>query len=201
MTKAEIISLVKNTLMKVDEQGRYREPLLERHIGVVYEQMFNELYGRDRKSISKYTRIISDASSEAVNLANGRTLPSIPIVLPREAGGLFEFYTDAGFESFTFVLTSYEGYKYSVDSSFDTASFKGTYTAAILADKIYANKTVTPAPAGEVTLYYRMIPKFSELSSTDEVILPGGASEMLVDRVIDTIQHMPPTDLINDNTV
>lgn len=205
MTKAEIVSLVKNTLKKVDETSSLREPFLIRHIGIVYEQMFNELYRQDRQGISKYTTLVEEVLSTSDDLTEGRAIPTIPITLPRESGGVFEFYLRKGsaapvvYTKVTFVLTSFEGYRYASDSSFDTADMKGNRIAAIQGGTLYGNASVGADPGGTASLWYRMIPKFSELASTDEVMLPGGNSEMFVDRVLDTIIHVAPTDLINDN--
>ena len=194
MTKAEIISLVKNTLMKVDEQGRYREPLLERHIGIVYEQMFNELYAKDRKNIQKYA-VVSGEGAISAGLITGHTLLKQPISLPRKGGGLFRVYS-SGASAIDFVVTDLMGYENMRMSRFDTVNLVGRRFCYLQGGKLWGNTNI-----GSDSLVTHVIPQFTEFASTDEVLIPGGASEMLVDRVIDTIRHMPPSDLINDNTI
>jgi hypothetical protein len=193
MTKAEWISTIKHTLMKIDETGIYREPLLEKHIQSVYEQMYNELYRRDKTAMSKHTTLVTELVATSVDLSSGRTLPKIPVSLPRRSGGVFEFYIGTT----SFVLTSFEGYRAVTKTWFDTAGFKGHYVAALQHDKIYANTSTGDA----ALLTYRMIPKFTSLNSTDEVMIPEGHEEMFIDRIIDTVRHMQPTDLINDNAI
>lgn len=197
MTKAEFISVIKNTLSKIDEQGTYREPLIERHISVVHEQMFNEFYEQNRGGMQKYLKSYSDTAAGGDGaLATGHTLANLPISLPRDNGGLFKVKS-TGTATKTFVLTTAQGLDNVVDTNFDTAGLKGSYLASLQGDVLYGNTTVADGDA----ITYKIIPKFTTLSPTDEVPVAGGAEEMLIDRVIDTIKHMPPTDLINDNTV
>lgn len=194
MTKAEWISVIKNTLMKVDEQGRYRSPLLERHIQAVYEQMHNEEYLRDPRGAWKYVVRYEEEipPSSAVLTGNGFLLSKIPISLPRPSSGLFKL----SYGSVGFILTDPIGVDNVIDSSFDTAAATGVYFATVRSDRLYGNHTIPAAS----TLVYHMIPKFTTQADTEEVMLPTGMEEMFIDRIIDTVMHMPPTDLINDNT-
>jgi len=193
MTKAEWISVIKNTLRKIDEQGVFFEPFLERHIQSVYEQMYNELYKTEKKTFSKYTSIVTEDVLADTSLADGRTIPTLPISLPRENGGVFDFYVGDD----RFILTSYEGFLNAKESRFDTAGMKGVYLASVINNKIYADYST----GGAATLSYRIIPKFTALASTAEVIIPMGMEDHFIDRVIMTVQQIPPTDLINDNTI
>lgn len=197
MTKAQWISTIQNTMMKIDEQGIYRAPLIEKHIQSVYEQMYNELYKAAPRHFSQYTTTVSEILSTQTVLTepDGRTIVTIPISLPRENGGLFGMYIGDS----EVVLTSYEGYRNVTQSSFDTAGFMGKYVGTLLNDTIYVNTTV--ASESNINIKYRMIPKFTEFASTDEVKIPMGQEDHFIDRVIDTIRHMTPSDLINDNTV
>lgn len=192
MTKAEWIDVIKNTMAKVDEQGIYRRPLIERHIQSVYEQMYNELYRESPQKIERYTRKYSETIT-GETLTSGFALTYIPIDLPRVSGGLFEAYTATA----DFMLTSWKGYQHSVQSRFDTAGIKGRYLATVLGGELWSQYT----PLNPDTLNYHIIPKFTTLSATSEVLIPGGNEDHFIDRIIDTIQHFRPTDLINDNTI
>jgi len=163
--------------------------------------VFNELYIQAPQGFSHYTQIVSETNDtgSSIDLSGGRLLPSTPISLPRDGSGVFEMYTDdtGGATSEKYVISSYEGYKNVTDSSFDTVGLKGYRVAAILNNKVYANGSIVNGQK----VYYRMVPKFTSLSLNDEVIIPRGSEEMIIDRVIDTIQHMTPVDMLNDNTV
>lgn len=181
--------------MKVDEHGRYRAPLLERHMQAVYEQMYNEEYLRNPRGMWKYVVRYTELTPTEITLSTDEhTLPKIPISLPRPSSGLFKL--SFATSSIKFTLTDVPGVDNVLDSSFDTAAATGVYFATVRGDKLYGNGTVP----GAETLIYHMIPKLTTQADTEEVMLPTGMEEMFVDRVIDTIIHMPPTDLINDNT-
>jgi len=195
MTKAEWISVIKNTLVKVDEQSRLREPLLERHIQSVYEQMYNESYNRDKRGMWKYVRRYQEiAPGDGIELTGtGHTPTYLPISLLRPSSGLFKVKSSND----EFILTDPIGVDNVIDSSFDTVGLMDRYVATMMGDKIYGNTTIT---TGQILTYW-IIPKFTTLSSSDEVMIPDGMEDHFIDRVIDTIQHAPPTDLINDNTI
>jgi hypothetical protein len=194
MTKAEWISVIKNTLMKVDEQSRYREPLLERHIQSVYEQMFNELYISNKGEMDKYVRTYGEGAVGS-GLVTGHKLTNTPISLPRVGGGVFKVFT-SGSLSIDFMVTSYRGYWNYKNTKFDTADVVGRRMCYLSGDELWSDVNI-----GSDSLIVLIIPKFTTLSSEDEVLIPGGQEDHFIDRVIDTIQHLPPTDLINDNTI
>lgn len=194
MTKGEIIDTIKNTLAKIDEQGIYRRPLLERHIQSVYEQMLNELYVSNKRGMDKYVRTYAEGAIGS-DMVFGHTLVNTPISLPRVGGGVFKVYT-SGDLSLDFMITSYRGYFNYKDSNFDTADIVGRRMCYLSGDELWSDVNIASD-----SLIVHLIPKFTTLALTDEVLVAGGAEEMLIDRVIDTVRHMSPTDLISDNTI
>lgn len=203
MTKAEWISVIQRTLLPIDEQGRYRAPFVEKHIQSVYEQMYNELYSQNPKTIWKYVKTYFEQKTEEYNGSTGVTMPYDPISLPREGGGVFAVAitaesTDSPASYAEILISSYQGFLNSLQSRYDTAGFKGRYIGTVHNNKFYWSNTAAN-PASYIV--WRMIPKFTSLATTDEVMIPFGNEEMFIDRVIDTIQHTPPVDLINDNTI
>lgn len=192
MTKAEWISVIKHTIKPLDESEQYRDPFLERHIQSVYEQMYNELYASSPRGIWKYVRDYTLTNAgDAIDLAEGTTISNLPVDLPRHSGGLFR----ANSSLYNFFVTDYQGFLAAKHGWFDTSAMKGSYACAIRGDVLYANTFLESG--GTVT--YSIIPKFTSLGSSDEVMVPGGAEDHFIDRVIDTIQHVPPVDLLNDN--
>jgi hypothetical protein len=196
MTKAEWISVIKNTIKQGDETGLTRAPFIERHIQSVYEQMYNELYRQSPREIWNYVQDVSQSFVlESTDLSDGVTLTTIPINLPRNGGGLFRV-TSLTVPADTYVITNKQGYENLDDTLFDTAGLKGQYVGYLAGSKFYANNTIT-APH---TLIFSMIPKFTSLSTTDEVMIPGGMEDHFIDRVIMTIKQSPPViDQLNDN--
>ncbi len=100
-----------------------------------------------------------------------------------------------GGSSYGTELTARDMYKRNTVSRYDTIGVQGYYLTTHYNESIYLPVAVYTGS----TITYTILPKFSTLSDTDEVILPIGAEEVLADRVLDTMRMIPPVDLTNDN--
>jgi len=197
MTKANWKSYIKNHLAKIDKTNRYHAIVIEKTIDTVYSQMFSEMYAKDKRGMYKYLRTYKEIilGGQAAGLAIA--LSNAPVVLPRINGGVFDVYYkvgDAG-SSIPCELTGKDMYDRSVASTYDTLDVQGRYLASYAAGSLYVNKALSTTDA----VYYTILPKFSTLSDTNEVLLPMGADEILADRVLDTMRLIPPVDLLNNN--
>ena len=110
--------------------------------------------------------------------------------------------TDTGTVTYTqssplqIALTDRGVFNYDVDSDFDTVAVKGFKLGSLSGDKLYMNFS----GYNNGILAYSILPSFSTLSGTDEVVLPLGAEEVMADRVLDTMRLIPPADLMIDNS-
>lgn len=184
MTKSEIVSLVRSRLEtdrspNVYRRRVYRGALLEAYIQSVYEQMYNELYLQDKKKVARQASVVTETVSGDDDLSDGRDLVKKPVSLKRNSIGIFRAEVNGS----ELLLTSYDTYKNHVDDEYDTSGFMGKHIGAISGNKLYANTTATDGSS----IIYHMIPKFSELESTDEVAVPSGLEDHFIDRIMSTL--------------
>ena len=195
MTKNEWVSYIKNHLLKIDETNKYHSVLIEKTIDTVYGQMFSEEYVKNKRGAWKYVKDYSETMTASTVFSTGHTLTNQPITLPRINGGLFKFTYTTGGAAVECELTGREMYDAINDSTYDTADAPGKMFVALSGADVFINVTLVK----DDTITYSIIPKFSTLSDTDEVVVPFGAEEVLGDRVLDTMRMIPPVDLMNDN--
>jgi len=194
MTKKEWVSYIRNHLRRVDETNKYHRVVVEKTIDTIHSQMFSEMYARNKRGIWKYLKEYSiTASSTPSNTAI--PLTQIPIALPRVNGGVFRVDLTVGSSDFLCELTPMDMFKRVTDAPYDTLGMQGKYFVAYHDSGLYFNTGIS----SQNTVTYTILPKFSTLSDSDEVLLPVGAEEILADRVLDTMRMIPPVDLMNDN--
>jgi hypothetical protein len=195
MTKAEWKSYIYNHLQKIDETSRYHPVVIEKTIDTVYGQMFTEEYARNRRGVYKYTRTYTDTLSSTYDPMDPVPITKKPITLDRVNGGVFDVALEVSSVAVKAELTGLDLLKRDNEDRYDTMGVPSRRLVAYAGDSLYVN--VALASNDDVT--YTIIPKFSSLSDTDEVLLPIGAEEVLADRVLDTMRLVPPVDLMNDN--
>ena len=197
MTKAEWISYITNHLKKIDETRKYHPKVVEKTIDTVHSQLFSEMYARSRKGMYKYLKTYTDTLTGDVAVDTAIEVDNPAVMLPRINGGFFDVYykvADAG-DKVLCELTGRDMFNRSVNSTYDTLGLQGKRLVCSFDEGLYFNTALSNTDA----IYYTILPKFSTLSSTDEVRLPVGAEEVVADRVLDTMRLIPPVDLQNDN--
>ena len=206
MTKTELISLVKSMLdvdrsPNVYKRPLYRSAVIERFIGASYEQMYNELYNQNKGNVWEYVKTYSTLL-EGYTPIEGIALTPKPIILSRPGSGLFKVGVGATAsidDAIEVVLTDYQGWRNDVDTAFDTIGIITSYLGAYFDGKVYWKDDTTVAPGSY--LITQMIPQFASMGSDDEVLIPMGATDHLIDRVIMTVKQSPSISFINPNTV
>ena len=194
MTKKEWVSYIRNHLRRVDETSNYHKVVVEKTIDTIHSQMFSQEYMRNKSGMWKYLKEYSiTASSSPSNTAI--PIPQIPIALPRVNGGVFRVDLTVGSSDFLCELTPMDMFRRFIDATYDTLGIQGKYHVAYHDNNLYFPIGIS----SQNTVTYTILPKFSTLSDSDEVLLPVGAEEVMADRVLDTMRLIPPTDLLNNN--
>jgi hypothetical protein len=194
MTKKEWVSYIKNHLHRVDETNKYHKVVVEKTIDTIHSQMFSQEYMRNKKGMWKY---LKEYSITAPSSPSNTKIPitQIPVTLPRANGGVFRVDLTVGSSDFLCELTPMDMFRRVADATYDTLGVQGKYLVAYHDNGLYFHTGIS----SQNTVTYTILPKFSTLSDSDEVLLPVGAEEVMADRILDTMRMIPPVDLMNDN--
>lgn len=205
MTKAEYIDFIRNSLKLEDKTNKYHPKQVEAAINSAVNTVFYELYDQDprgfRKSMERYSVLHSPITVDpAVSGTSGRYESALTfdvVDLPRKTGGILEIFADNQTPSvLKFVpITTMEGEQLtgaesSLPGNVVGFSFSGPRTIE------YWDMSAAEATTSVVV---RAIRQFKSNSSTDNVLLPYGQDERIIELTRKYLGAIPPKDLVNDN--
>ena len=205
MTKIEYVDFIRNSLQMVDKTGKFMPKQVAAAINVAVNTVFYELYKNSPRSITKslerYTTLHSPITvTPELSATTGRYESALTfdvVDLPRKTGGIFDIITDNVTPAATkFVPISVLegdqlfGSESSLPGNVIGYSFTGPRTIE------YWGMSAAEAAASVVV---RAIKQFKSLSDTDNVLLPLGQDERIIELVREYLGVIPPKDLVNDN--
>jgi hypothetical protein len=200
MTKLEYIDFVRNSLQMVDQTAKFHREQVAAAINNAVNTVFYEMYKANPKvmrgSLERYTTLVS--STPATNATVGRyqsTLTVDVVDLPKKAGGIIEILTSSTTTTTFVPVGTMQGEQlYGSESSLPGNiigfSFAGGRTVE------YWDMSAAEAAAGVVI---RLIKQFRSYARTDNVVLPFGQDERIIELVRQYLGVIPPKDIINDN--
>jgi len=196
MTKAQYIDFIRNSLQMVDKTSKYHQEQVAAAINNAVNTLFWEMYERNpkvmRKSLERYTTLVS--STTALNATSNRwnsTLTVDVVDLPRKAGGIIDIITTSTTTTTYVPLTSMEGDQlYGSESSLPDNVIGFSFNGARAIE--YWNMT------GATSVVIRLIKQFRSYALTDNVVLPYGQDEKIVELVREYLGGIPPKDLVNN---
>ena len=206
MTKIEYIDFIRNSLQMTDETSRFHPAQVEAAINSAVNTVFYEMYAKNpkvmAKSLERYTTIYSPIDiTPSANATTGRYESSLNVDvvdLPRKTGGVFDVIAKDQTPAVTkFVpVTPLEGDQLmgsesSLPGNVVGYSFTGPRTIE------YWDMSAAEAVASVVA---RLLKQFKSYSNSDNVLLPYGQDERIVELVRQYLGVIPPKDLVNDNT-
>ena len=204
MTKGEYIDFVRNSLQMVDKTAKFHRQQVAAAINNAVNTLFWEMYEKNPrqfvKSMERYTTLVSNTPVNDV--APGSTLTrfvstlTVDLVdLPRKSGGVYEITANANYSLKFIPVTTMEGEQiYGAESTLNGAEIGFAMTGPRYIE--YWEMSSAEATAGVVI---RAIKQFKSYSSTDNVLLPYGQDERIIELVREYLSGIPPKDLVNDN--
>lgn len=209
MTKAELRSLVKNLLRKIDKTNKYHNNVVDHTISRVVTQVFNEVFVKNPADLNNYTVDVTLTISEygtdtgryySDSIANYRYIP-----LPDKASGVRNIFIPPD------LVSSYGDIKFypMTRTEFDLMNHTGADTAiergvasvrvgyVVHTDKIDFWGMPDALAAEEITA--QVLQQFTVYADTDEVKLPYGMDEVVVRRSAEILSVIPPVDLKDNN--
>lgn len=193
MTKADLISFYKNSVLKPDKTSRYHDNIISYAIRMAYEQLLYDLYLNDPVNLDEY--VVTKSSLVATNGTRDYiAMTTSYIKLPGKASGVRSLRI-TGYDCFPMTLMEYEQ-----ASDLDIWESGTLIGYAVGQDKIYLHNLPSDWQYISDTIDVDIVQSFEEYASTDEVMMPQGQAERLTELVIKYLQIIPPAQLLNNNT-
>ena len=196
MTKNEYIDFVRNSLQMVDKTQKYHSQQVAAAINHAVNTVFWEMYGKNgnvmKKSLERYTTLVTNTTATNATTTRYNSSLTVDVVdLPRKAGGIIGIIEDDTTTTKYVPVGVLEGDQlYGSESSLPDAiigfSFDGIRTIE------YWNMTA----ATDVII--RVIKQFNSYTTTENVLLPFGQDERIIELVRKYLGDIPPKDLINN---
>ena len=101
MTKAEIISFVKNHLRKVDKTNKYHDRVIEKAITLAFNQGYSNIFDENPRVLDNYTKTFGASGTPIAITLNGdtgfyeSTLPSVYVPFNDKHSGVRHVATPA----------------------------------------------------------------------------------------------------------
>jgi len=207
MTKIEYIDFIRNSLPMVDKTNKYHPEQVAAAINVAVNTVFYEMYEQQpkvfMKAMERYTTLATLSVGKAVTALRFKSTLTVDIVdLPKKAGGILEIaqQTAAGAEVATtttqFVpVSTMEGEQFYGSE----ASLPGNVIGFSWAGEREIEYWEMAAAVASIGVKARYIIQFKSYASTDNVLLPYGQDQRIIELVRQFLGAIPPKDLVNDN--
>ena len=199
MTKIEYIDFIRNSLQMVDKTAKFHREQVAAAINNAVNTVFYDLYLKNpkafRKSMERYTTFIT--SIPVLNATVGRyvsTLTVDMVDLPRKAGGVLEILMPTTTTTKFIPVSTMEGEQLYGSE----ASLSGNVIGFSLSGNRYIeywDLDIAETPAAGVVI--RLIQQFKSYARTDNVLLPYGQDERIMELVRQYLGLIPPKDIIN----
>ena len=217
MTKIEYVDYVRNSLRMVDKTAKFHRKQVETAINSATNTVFYELYMKNpksfRKAMERYAVTLEEdvTTTSALNLY-GVSLTVDVVDLPRATGGVLEIskrdltFDQSGLYTRFVPMTTMQGQQmYNSESAlYRKASTVGSNTTPVGFSysrtrqiEFWGMTAADVLDHGQV--YVRLIKQFTSYANTDNVNLPYGQDERIIELVRQYLGVIPPKDLINNN--
>jgi hypothetical protein len=204
MQKAEIRSLIKNSLLRLDRTNRWHDNYIDAAIEKTLARLYEEVWRINPNNLQRYTLGFGYTTPISVLTENTTgikysTLPTSIIPIQDKASGVRRISTMTQ-GMVMFLPMDFREMDLVADGSyFDTITSKIGY--AVNQTRVeYYNMSVVVEAAG---VRMDLIIPFSKYSETDEVKIPEindlKNDETFVDKVMKILMFAPPPDLTDEN--
>ena len=200
MTKAEIISFVKNELGKVDKTNKYHPVVIEKAITLAFNQGYNDVFDQDPRLLDNYTvtyptvAIAADGTTAILE----STLPAEYVPFKDKNSGVRNIATiqQSDVKFFPASKREFEILPNTLIGELNTADEIAYYVVRKGTVEYYG------VPATIVSAGVRMdiVIPFDNYAADDTVIIPFGKDIQLIMAIIEVLRSTPNIDLIDNNT-
>lgn len=194
MTKKQYIDFIRNNLRKIDETAKYHSKQVEFAIEQVFNKIYYDTATQSPNDLERYSELLTSVSASE-NASTGRwesTLTKDFVDLPLKASGVLEVRQPSTSQLQFVPMTTMQ-----MEQAY---GLEATLGDAIVGFSAQNGKVEFFNLDEDVSdLVIRIVPKFSEFASTDEVYPPYGKDYDVTRMVLEVLSTIPPVDLVNDN--
>ncbi len=199
MTKAEIISFVKNELGKVDKTNKYHPVVIEKAITMAFNQGYSDIFDKDRRLLDNYTvtyHTVAIAAAATTAILTS-TLPAKYVPFADKNSGVRNIATiqQSAVKFYPASKREFEMIPNTLVGELNTNDERAYYVVRKDTVEYYG------VPASVVSAGVRMdiVIPFDNYASDDNVIIPFGKDMQLIPAVIEILRSTPKVDLKDDN--
>ena len=193
MTKQELISFVKNSLPAPDKTAKYHDNIITYAIRMAYEQLLYDMYLMNPNNLDEY--IVTTSDLVAVDADRDYVaLTKSFVKLPGKASGIRGVRSD-DVKFYPMTLQEYEQAQ-----DLEIWNEGSTCGYAVGQDKIYIHNLPADWAHLSDNITIDVVQSFEEYASTDEIMIPNGQAERLIELVVVFLRQIPPKNLLNTNT-
>ena len=209
MTKIEYVYFIRNSLQMGDKTQRFHREQVKAALNLAINTVFYEMYAKNpkvmAKSLERYTTEEYIVPAVGVGYTRYRKVVSYDIVdLPRKTGGVFGIQSHSagvpGQRNTTttnFVpVSGMEGEQLYGSESYLPGNVIGFSWDGARTIEFWGSAVATILPNG---VHVRYIKQFNGYADTDNVVLPYGQDERIIELVRQYLGVTPPKNLVNDN--
>ena len=193
MTKAEIRSMVRNRLMRIDQTAKFHDKVLDSWIERVANQVMHDAFNKNLTNYDFYTRQYEGVTVVKTGDIPYSTLPASVVQLPDRAEGVRKIQTTAG-SGLEFVPVAMEDQELYL--ALEVGIIDTTIGYDVKQERVYYFGDMSLIDEVDMWL---VIP-FTAYADTDEFVIPSGKDGQFFDQIVKLAMGTPPVDLINDNS-
>ena len=203
MTKAEIISFVKNNLIKIDKTNKYHPAVIEKAITLAFNQGYNDVFDKDPRQLDNYTVTYGGAGTPVAISLNAHTsiysstIPVEYVPFKDKNSGVRNIATEVQSSTKFYPVSKkeFEILPNTLIGEMNTNDPRVYYVVRNGSIEYYG------LPAAVMLNGVRMdiVQPFDAYSDTDNIIIPFGKDVQLVGAVVEILRSIPAVDLKDDN--
>jgi len=197
MTKAEIISFVRNNLRKIDQTAKYHRVVVEKAITLAFVQGYGDVFERDPRLLDNFT--VTYGISPAVTTSLDSTMNIYKATLPVQfvpfkdkASGVRNVFTQAKSTTKFYPMSKYE-LDIADNTMFGEIDDRIGYC-------VHGTQLLFYRMTGVTNVRIDVVQQFDEYDDDDEVMIPFAKDMQLVTAVIELLRGIQPVDTMDDNS-
>lgn len=199
MKKEEITSFVYNNLLKIDKTNKYHINVIEKAITIAFTQAYTDVFERDPRLLDNYTITYGKTGDTLLTELDGdgstmyvATIPVTYVPFNDKASAVRHIFTLAKSDTKFYPMSKYE-MDIASNTLFGETDDRIGYTVRQTMIEFYNMSAIT-------SIRIDIVQQFDQYDAAEDINMPFGNGQSLVDAVIERLRGIPPVDLTDNNS-